>query len=116
RESIQSKGAQNQWDFSYGASYLDKLFIGGALSLVSVRYEQRRTYSETAASDPAFSSLTLNDQFTTKGSGVNFRIGAIYKPVDQLRLGASIQTPTFMSLTDNYSTSLGVQYKPGAIQ
>ena len=115
RETIISKGAQNQWDFSYGASYLDKLFIGGALSLVNVRYEQQRTYSETAASDPSFTSLTLADQFTTKGSGINFRIGAIYKPVDALRLGASIQTPTFYSLTDNYNTSLLVNYKPGAL-
>lgn len=115
RETIISKGAQNQWDFSYGASYLDKLYIGGALSLVSVRYEQQRTYSETAASDPSFTSLTLADQFTTKGSGLNFRIGAIYKPVDALRLGASIQTPTFYSLTDNYNSGLVVNYKPGAL-
>ncbi len=116
RESIQSKGAQNQWDFSYGASYMDKLFIGGSLSLMTVSYDQQRTFTETSTGgDPNFVSLTLTDRFTTEGAGINFRIGAIYKPVDALRIGASIQTPTFMSLTDNYNTNLSVNYQPGAI-
>lgn len=112
-ENIITKGAQNQWDFSYGASYKDKLFIGASLALQTIRFEQQRTYSEASGNDPYFTSLILSDNFTTKGSGINFKIGAIYKPIDALRLGASIQTPTFISLTDNYDSRLDVTYKEG---
>ncbi|MBK0404198.1 hypothetical protein I5M27_14475 [Adhaeribacter sp. BT258] len=113
-ENIYSRGAQNQWDFSYGASYQDKLFIGGSLGLATVSYEQTRTYTEIAGNDePYFSSLTLTDYFKTSGAGINFKVGLIYKPVDALRLGATIQTPTFYGLEDRYSSAMQANYKPG---
>lgn len=116
QESTLSRGAQNQWDFSYGASYMDKLFIGGSLGLVTVRYEQERTITETSAQEePFLQSYTLNDYFKTSGAGINFRVGLIYKPVDALRLGANIQTPTFMGLTDYYNSDIETRYRPDVV-
>lgn len=113
QEITRSEGAQNQWDFSYGGSFMDKLFIGGSLSVISTRYKQTRSFTEESPEDPSLTSYTLTDQFITKGSGVNIRIGAIYKPIDALRLGASIQTPTWASLSDDYIKTLTVNYQPG---
>src|SRR5690606_241141 len=74
-ESIVSSGAQNQWDISYGASYMDKLFIGGSIGLATINYEQTRTYEESAGNqEPYFSTLTLTDYFKTSGSGINLKI------------------------------------------
>lgn len=109
QETIQSEGAQNQWDFSYGASYRDKIFIGASLGLTTLRYKQIRTYQETApASD--ISDLTLRDELLTEGSGINLKVGAIFRPSDAFRLGVSFQTPTWHTLNDSYSTSLGVNF------
>ncbi|KAA9331859.1 OmpP1/FadL family transporter [Adhaeribacter soli] len=116
QESIFRRGAQNQWDFSYGASYLDKLFIGGSLGLVTVRYEQERTLTETSAQEePVLANYTLTDYFKTSGAGINFRVGLIYKPVDALRIGANIQTPTFMGLTDYYNSDIETNYRPDVV-
>ena len=113
-ESIESRGAQNQFDFSYGASYKDKLFIGGSIGIATINYKQTRSYTETTTNDePYFSSLTLNDYFETSGAGINFKLGLIYKPTDAFRMGATIQTPTFYGLSDDYSSSMRANYKPG---
>lgn len=109
-ETVISKGAQNQWDFSYGASYRDKIYLGASLGLSNINYNQERVYREVGVpvlqDSIFFQDLTLRDEFTTSGSGVNVKVGVIVRPVDAVRIGASIQSPTFYSLRDTYTTSL----------
>ncbi|WP_192822967.1 OmpP1/FadL family transporter [Rufibacter sp. LB8] len=109
QETIESSGSQNQWDFSYGASFRDKLFLGASIGLSSLKFKQTRTYTET---DPAanISNVTLYDNLSTEGTGVNIKIGALFKPVDALRIGVSMQTPTWYTLTDNFRTQLDVNF------
>jgi long-subunit fatty acid transport protein len=109
-EDVVSKGAQNQWDFSYGASYRDVLFLGGSVGFSTLRYNQQRTYREVE-NDPstAFENLTIYDEFTTTGNGINGRLGFIVKPTDFIRFGASYQSPTYFSMRDEYISSLQTQ-------
>jgi hypothetical protein len=109
QENIEETGSQNQWDFSYGASFRDKLFLGASLGVATIRFKQTRTYLET---NPAtdITDLTLRDDLTTEGTGFNLKVGAIYRPSDALRLGVSVQTPTWYTLVDQYSTSLAVNF------
>lgn len=109
-EDILSQGAQNQWDFAYGASYRDKLYLGGAIGFNTLRYTQERNFSEVETdASTYFQSLDLRDVFTTTGNGINARVGFIYKPYDFIRFGGSIQSPTYFSMRDEYQTSLNVQ-------
>ena len=109
-EDVLSEGAQNQWDFAYGASYRDKLFLGASIGLSTLRYNQVSTFKESENNTATvFQNLTLRDEFTTTGNGINGRLGFIFKPSDSWRLGASIQTPTYYAMNDSYRTSLQVQ-------
>lgn len=110
REDVLSKGAQNQWDFAYGASFRDVLYLGASVGFSTLRYNQQRTYREEE-NDPstAFEHVTIRDEFTTTGNGINARLGFIVKPMDAVRFGASIQTPTWFSMRDEYITSLQAQ-------
>jgi len=113
-ETVLTTGSQNQFDFAYGASYRDRLYIGGSLGIVTTHYNETRTFQETEANDPnnttAFLSLRRRDEVQTRGTGFNLKVGAIYRANDFVRLGASIQTPTFTRLTDTYSTSLDTKF------
>jgi hypothetical protein len=109
-EDVTSKGAQNQWDFSYGASFRDVLYLGGSVGFSTLRYNQQRTFREVENdASTAFEHLTIRDEFTTTGNGINARLGFIVKPVDFVRFGASFQTPTYFSMRDEYITSLQTQ-------
>jgi long-subunit fatty acid transport protein len=57
-----------------------------------------------------FGSLTYREVLETRGSGINARIGAIYRVNDAIRVGASVQTPTLHSLSETYTSSLNVIY------
>ena len=106
-ERVINSGSLSQFDIGYGGSFNDRVYIGGALGFVSSNFTQMRTLHESD-NDPSthFVNLTNQTDLRTKGSGLNLRLGVIVRPTDCLRLGASIQTPTFMRLTDTYSESL----------
>ncbi len=106
-EVITNSGSVSQFDLGYGASYRDRLYIGGGIGIVSSNYKQIRTLTE-ADNDPNtyFNSLVSRTELETKGTGFNARLGVIYRVVDNLRLGASVQTPTFIRLTDTFSERL----------
>jgi hypothetical protein len=106
-ERITNTGSMTQFDLAYGGSYRDKLYIGVGLGIVSSNFRQRRDLTETEL-DPstALNNFTLHDEVHTDGSGFNARLGLIYRFSDAVRLGASVQTPTWMRLTDTYSSSI----------
>lgn len=112
-ETVTASGGQSQYDFAYGASYRDKLYIGGAIGIVSTRFNQVREFEESDAdASTKFQSLNLYDRLDTRGTGFNLRFGAIYRANDILRIGASVQTPTWSRLTDSYSAQLGTVFSP----
>jgi hypothetical protein len=85
--------------------------VGGSLGIASLRYNQERIYRENDV-DPTteFQDLTLRDEYTTTGTGVNLKAGIIVRPVDAVRIGASIQTPTFFAMNDTYNTSMATTF------
>ncbi|UOQ73492.1 OmpP1/FadL family transporter [Hymenobacter cellulosilyticus] len=116
-ETVLTTGSQTQFDFGYGASYKDRLYIGGAIGIVSTRFNSTSTLKATdPATDPAgtlgssFGSLSYRETLETRGTGINARIGAIYRVNDALRVGASVQTPTYMKLSESYGVRMDVVY------
>lgn len=108
-ESITTQGAQNQWNFSYGANFNDKIFIGVGVGFTSLRYETKKTYKEEFTVDP-LSNLTLEENLRISGSGINANMGLIFRPIEMLQLGISYTTPTLYKLTDTYNATMSTQW------
>ncbi|MEI8201531.1 MAG: hypothetical protein WCH34_00850 [Bacteroidota bacterium] len=109
RKSIESKGAMSEVVISLGGNYNDRLYIGATLGIVSLKYTENSIYSEKDNADtiPRFNSFSLNDHLETSGSGINFKVGLIFRATDWLRLGAAVHTPTyFYNMEDNYYTNI----------
>ncbi|GAB3194466.1 TonB-dependent receptor [Pontibacter aydingkolensis] len=114
REDIRRRGSQNQFDIGVGTSYKDRLYLGASVGIVTSNFTQESIYRESETStNTAFTDLELRDEFTTRGAGINLKVGAIYRPTDALRLGLSLQTPTAYTFTDTYQRSLYASYDDG---
>ncbi|TFZ67070.1 hypothetical protein E4631_08960 [Hymenobacter sp. UV11] len=107
-ETIQTTGSLSQFDLGYGGNYRDRVYIGGGVGIVSLNRTRNSTFSESSGGDQDFVST---DYLKTTGTGINARLGVIVRAADALRLGASIQTPTYIRLTEQYSTSLTANAK-----
>ncbi|HQW83953.1 MAG TPA: hypothetical protein PK987_05820 [Ferruginibacter sp.] len=87
----------------------DKLYIGATIDVPLVSYESNTVFTEadtSANTSNHFNKFTYTDNFKTKGTGLNAKIGIIYKPKEYIRLGLAIHTPTWMFLTDTRTTTL----------
>lgn len=112
KEEIVTKGAKNQWDFGYGTNYQNKLFIGATLGVPLIRRERQRSYNETFieyADDldgVEINQVDFKETVTTRGTGINAKLGLIYRINDIIRLGASIESPTFYNLREEVEASM----------
>jgi hypothetical protein len=118
RKITESRGGQGEWAFSVGGNYDDRLYIGATLGIPVVRYEEETTWSEEDEKDtiPFFESYRINSSLVTSGSGINFKVGAIYRVADFLRLGVAVHTPTWLVLTDDYRTDIRTDLEDGTIR
>ncbi len=108
--TVNSSGSMKEYVFSLGANYSHKLYLGATIGIQSINYKQSIIHSEE---DPAnvnaisnFNELTYIQKLSTRGNGFNMKLGAILRPVDWMRLGVAVHTPTMLSLRDEYSSSL----------
>lgn len=106
---INTYGSMNELDFSIGANFNDKLFIGLTLGVPSINYYEYSSFREARTKDtvPNFISLNYYYNLNTRGTGINVKFGLIYKPTDWVRIGASIHTPTwYPSMRDVWFSSM----------
>ncbi|MEA5404805.1 hypothetical protein VB776_17860 [Arcicella sp. DC2W] len=104
--SFESTGRSSQWTIAYGGTPNEKTYIGFSLGIPSFRYETRSQYSEQYVNNTAFNGLTQSKFYSTSGSGINLTFGAIIKPNEMIRFGASITTPTWYDIDETLSSGL----------
>ncbi|HTA84275.1 MAG TPA: hypothetical protein VK783_15125 [Bacteroidia bacterium] len=117
QKSLTTTGSMGETDISFGGNYNNTLYIGASVGLPDIYYNENTIYSETPSYvDNTFglTSYTINSSVATSGGGVNFKLGFIYRPLDWLRIGAAVHTPTVFSLSDEYSTGISANYIPGS--
>ncbi len=107
--TINTSGGITDLSAGFGINMKDKWYFGGTLSLPFLLYNRNASYKESDASGDThnnFNYFEANESLQTKGIGINGKFGIIYKPVEDVRLGLAIHTPTFYQLTDNYTTEV----------
>ena len=122
--NMQSRGSIGEYDFSLGLNFGSKLYVGATLGIQSVNWKRQMYYGEDYLYDstPVYSDggalerpaqwLDYNQAVHVTGAGVNFKLGLIYRPVEALRLGMAVHTPTFYSLDRSYQAYMGTNFNP----
>lgn len=106
-QSITQSGTMNEMVISLAGNYNEKLLIGATVGIPFVRYRFSSEYQEKDidAVVENFDRLSYTEFLNTDGFGVNVKFGVIYRASQAVRIGAHVHSPTWLSLTDDYSTS-----------
>ncbi|MDD2197325.1 MAG: hypothetical protein PHE03_00980 [Bacteroidales bacterium] len=117
-QSISSEGGIGEYTFSAGANFSNKFYVGATIGLQNVYYRQTIYYAESAYEDNVtsanlFKSMNYNQNLLVEGNGVNFKLGLIYRPTTELRLGLAAHTPTFYNLDEKYSATMSSDFNVG---
>lgn len=109
KNEVNSTGRSEEWTFSIGTNFYDKLFFGGSLGVAHLKRAYNRTFTETPKdagdTDYTFSEWSYQDELKLSGWGVNFKCGIVYFPTSWLRIGAAWHSRTSYALEENWSTT-----------
>ncbi|WLD22546.1 outer membrane protein transport protein [Flavobacterium dauae] len=101
-------GFNNQLTGNVGFDINKKLYLGANLNVHFIDYLTSSAIYEENQSPvtDGYKELLFTNHTYTYGSGFSFNVGGIFKATEEFRIGASYQSPTWMSLQDEFSQSL----------
>lgn len=92
------KGGIKEYVFAGGLNFAHKFYIGATVGIQDVDITKYKEYSEFLEDNNSF---TYSEDNFIKGTGYNMKLGAIFKPVNFIRLGLAFHTPTFFNVNDD---------------
>ncbi len=116
RRLITREGFSGEHAFSISANFSHKIYVGATIGLNKI--DSYSTYEHTESDNDNlifdFNNFTYRDVVETSGTGYNFKVGVIAKPVEMLRLGFAFHTPTIYRLNEYYYDDIRAEYDDGA--
>jgi len=114
-KSINTRGSMGEYTFSLGGNYNDYLYIGASISIQNISYYEDSEFMEDDPEDRInfFNWFTYGYSQETTGSGYNVKLGAIYRPLDWIRIGAAVHTPTYIKFKDYWDYSMETSIEDG---
>jgi long-subunit fatty acid transport protein len=119
-----TSGSTDRVTFSLAGQYDDKTSFGFSLNTYSIDYFQQVIFNEDS-NDGNGNTLhaNLNQRLFVTGDGISLSLGVLTKPIDNLRLGLSYQSPTWYDLSELFQDDVEINlsntnqaYIPDAIE
>lgn len=121
---VDQKGHADEYNVSFGGNVNEFLFWGATVGVTDLDYDSYMYYGESLSKAYIYNhtkddgtielgsaDLGYTNYLNTSGTGYNFKLGVILKPVSQLRLGFAFHTPTYYDLKDLYKTYASAGFK-----
>jgi hypothetical protein len=109
---ITNVGYTGEHAFSIGANFSNKFYFGTTLAISRLRYTGHLEHLESDVNNVIndFKSFTYTDHLEATGTGYSLKIGTIIKPVEFLRIGLALQSPTVYRITENYYDNISSHF------
>jgi len=116
--NLTEKGFIDEYSIGFAGNYSNFVYFGAGVNIKSINYAAYSKYSEIFAIGAGEGGgMDLMDTISTKGTGLNFNIGAIVRPLKFLQVGLSFQTPSVFKLENNYNSGLNYNFtEQGSVQ
>jgi len=105
---VTEKGYVDEYSLGWAGNFNNKFFLGTTINFRSLNYSSTSSYGELFSDNRGM--MNLRDSIYSTGTGFNLNIGAIYSPMDNIRLGLSVHSPTIYSISDNYYSRLSFDF------
>lgn len=109
---VREHGHADEYNISFGGSVMNLLYWGIGVGIADLDFRRDYWYAESmeralVPADPRGYELgnanvaDLHSYQQISGTGANFKIGLILKPVNEFRIGLAVHTPTYYSLSSS---------------
>lgn len=117
---MKERGAVNEFNIAFGGNIANVLYWGMNFDIIDINYSLNAIWGESlndalvAGADNSFVRSTadwnINNMYSASGTGFNYQLGLIFKPVQELRLGFAFHTPTWYNMNENFGATVNYLY------
>lgn len=118
---VEETGGRNEFAINLGGNAEDKFYYGMGIGFTNLNYRKTSTlteygYLDTVPPVPNVRESIVNRTNRLDASGINLKFGFIYRPIQAVRLGASIETPTWWyRVSELQSVSVDARLTDGSV-
>lgn len=101
----QNIGSVGEYSIAAGFNINNVFYFGLTMGVQDLYFRNNSVYSEGIVSSEPGQNLRGMDytrRLTMSGTGVNFKFGMTVRPIENLRIGLAVHTPTFTSMDEEY--------------
>lgn len=110
-QHVYTSGFNSKFMVNFATQFTDQFYFGAGLNFHSVEREKITRFDEEGYSDASnLQYVQFDNELFTYGNGFSFNLGGIAKVNDLIRLGASYQSPTWYSMTDELFQRINTDY------
>ncbi len=122
---VYQKGYLDEYSINFGGNFANMVYWGIGFGITDLSFIQSTYYNEEIANarvpNADQTGIVNGDALwgienyqTVSGTGFNMKVGLIFKPVNEFRLGIAVHTPTWYNL--NFTSNAWIDYGLGQIE
>ena len=121
--AVRQRGYVDEYAINFGGNIMNMVYWGIGFGITDLEMKEETFYDEELQNARIAKSEGMGNQTErgnayyalsnlrrVDGAGFNVKIGAIVKPINELRFGFAVHTPTYYSLTDAYESFVDYSY------
>lgn len=123
---VKEKGYVDEYSINFGGNIMNTVYWGVALGITDISYTQAAYYDEVLndvqvldgynSVYSAQGDFMVDNYKHTSGNGYNFKAGVILKPINELRFGLAVHSPTYYELRNEMWGAIDAYFPVGEDQ
>jgi hypothetical protein len=112
---ITDYGYKGEHAISMGANISNKFFIGATFGINVIHYTGHYDHMENDYNNVIydFKNFSYTNHFEANGTGYAFKIGAIYRPIDLIRIGFAFHAPIDFRMHEYFYDNIASNFDNG---
>jgi len=112
QEEARSSGQMSDYQFTLAGNWKNILQLGASFSILSARFDRFTSFTELDEADSIFDfkSVRYNQNIYTVADGFEWKLGAVFKPNEILRLGFSYVPASRLTVVEDFQTDLEANF------
>ena len=113
---ISYDGFTGEHAISLGGNYSNKVYFGATFGISQLRYMSQFQHMESTSESLAsqFKNFDYIDYYEDRGTGYSFKLGAIIKPIETIRIGVAFHSPVWYHIDEYFFESINSSFTDGS--
>lgn len=118
--SFREQGGTNEFNIAIGGNISNVLYWGMNFDILNINYSLNGYWGESLSNALVpdqnnnlvreSADWSINNLYNLSGTGFNYQLGFILKPVQEFRLGFAFHTPTWYNINENFGATVDYLY------